>query len=173
MEDRKLELLKKLEKSFEDDPDIEEVSLFTKEELNAPMDVLRMLVTDYGPGLIDVLAEFSFIPFEGEAEVWYFSSVVTIKNNIPKDAVSALAGAAARLNFFLPYGSFGINPSGDTLAFKNVTLIKTADPDKNVLESMELAVDRALFIPEGYSELLIGVAEGRVLLSDFIDSLPE
>ena len=54
MEDRKLELLKKLEKSFADDPDIEEVSVFTKEELNAPMDVLRMLVTDYGPGLIDV-----------------------------------------------------------------------------------------------------------------------
>ena len=172
MGDRKLELLKKLEKSFADDPDIEEVSVFTKEELNAPMDVLRMLVTDYGPGLIDVLAEFSFIPFEGEAEVWYFSSVVTIANNIPQHAVSSVAGAVSRLNFLLPYGSFGINPAGDTLVFKNVTLIKTADPDKNILDNMELAVDRALFIPESHTDLLIGIAEGRVLLSDFIDSLP-
>ena len=94
--ERKRQLLTKLEEFFKDDEDVEEVSLFTAQELEAPMDVLRAFLSDYGPGRIDVLAEFSFLPFEGPEEVLYFSAVLTIMSEMPKDAVPAVAGAIAR-----------------------------------------------------------------------------
>ena len=78
MSDRKKQLLNRLENFFKNDEDVEEASIFTAEELGTPMDMLRVLVAGYGPELIEVLAEYSFIPFEGADEVWYFSSIITI-----------------------------------------------------------------------------------------------
>lgn len=172
MEDKKLGLLKKLESFLTDELNVDEASLFTKEELNAPMDVLRALVTDYGPGLIDVMAEFSFIPFEGPEEVLYLSSILTIKTDVPKDGVSALAGAASRLNFYLPCGAFCVNPSGDMLVFKNTTLLRSDHPDDILFGDMTVAADRLLSVPESYTDLLIKVSEGKLLLNDFINTLP-
>ncbi len=51
MDEKKRELLTQLEKFFKEDEDVEEASLFTKEELGTPMDIVRVLVTGYGPGL--------------------------------------------------------------------------------------------------------------------------
>ena len=98
MKDRKQALLKKLEGFFKEDEDIEEASLFTKEELNAPMDVLRVFVTGYGPGLTDILAEYSFIPMPPQEveEIWYFSTVITIETDIPKEGASALSNVISR-----------------------------------------------------------------------------
>ena len=57
MSDRKKQLLERLETFFVNDEEVEEASIFTAEELGTPMDMLRVLVTGYGPGLMDVLAE--------------------------------------------------------------------------------------------------------------------
>ena len=173
MEDRKTKLLKQLEEFFKEDEDAAEVSFFTKEELNSPMDVLRVLITDYGPGLMSVLAEFFFIPFGGLEEVWYFSSVITILTDIPKDGVSALSGAISRLNFYLPYGSFCINSPGNVLVYKSVATLRTDRDDTQLREDMELSADTALLVPESYTELLAKTTDGRMLLSDFIATLPQ
>ena len=48
-----------------------------------------------------------------------------------------------------------------------------ADHDDEVLyEDMELAADTALLIPEKHLYLLQQVAEGTLLLNDFIEMLP-
>ncbi len=172
-QEKQREYLKRLERFFSEDPDIEQVSLFTMEELDAPMDMLRAIVTDYGAGLTDVLAEFSFIPFPGPQEVWYFSSTLTIKEDISKYGVSALSGAVARLNFYLPYGCFAVNPEGNMLIYKAVTAIRSDHDEEKIYEDIELSADTALLIPESYTDLLVKVAEGTLLLQDFIDSLPK
>ena len=173
MADRKQKLLKRLEDFFKNDEDIEEASIFTAKELGTPMDMLRVLVTGYGPGLMDVLAEFSFLPLEGPDEVWYFTSIITIKDDIPEDGVSPLAGAISRLNFYLPYGEFCINAKGDLLIFKSMTVLRADHDDDKLYEDIELAADRALLSAEGYTDLLIRVSDGRMLLNDFIDALPQ
>lgn len=173
MEERKFKLLKQLEAFFKEDETVEEASLFTKEELETPMDIVRALLTDYGPGLMDVLAEYSFIPFEGPQEVWYFSSIITIKMDVPKDGVSALCGAISRLNFYLPYGAFCINAAGDLLIYKSVTAIRTDHNDKEIYENMELSADTALLVAEEHTDMLVKVANGTMLLDDFIDTLPQ
>ena len=171
MDERKRELLNRLEAFFKDDEDTEEVSLFTKEELNAPMDVLRLLITDYGPGLMDVLVEFSFLPLN-ETEVLFFSTVITIKMNVPKDGVSALSGAIARLNFYLPYGAFALSSDGSMLIYKSVVPLRSDKSDDELYETMELSADNSILVPESYTDLLVQVSEGRMLLNEFIGSLP-
>ncbi len=172
MDERKLELLKRLEAYFNEDEDIEEVSIFTKEELNAPMDVLRVFLTDYGPGLMEVLVENSFLPLQ-ETEVLYFNTVITIKLDIPEEAVSALSCAIAKLNFFLPYGAFSINGDGSMLVYKSTTAVLSKDDDDALYEQIQLSADTAILAAEGYTEQLSQVADGSLLLSDFLETLPE
>ena len=173
MKERKRQLLTRLEEFFKNDEDIDEVSFFTSDETGAPMDVLRLLLTNYGPGRADVLAEFSFLPFEGPEEVLYFSSVVTILTTMPKDAVPAVAGAIARLNFYLPYGSFGINSEGNMLIYKSVATLRADHDDKILYESMELAADTSLLIPEQSTYDLIRIAFGELLLNEYLEKLPK
>ncbi len=173
MENRKQKLLKRLEEFFKNDESAEEVSLFTAKELGTPMDVLRVLVTEYGPSLTDVLAEYSFLPLGGPEEVWYFSSVLTIKTDVPKDGASPLSGAISRLNFYLPYGGFCLSSDGSMLIYKSMTALRTDHDDDKLYEDIELSADTALLIPENYIDLLIRVADGRLLLNDFIESLPK
>ena len=173
MSDRKKQLLERLETFFVNDEEVEEASIFTAEELGTPMDILRVLVTGYGPGLIDALAEYSFVPFEGPQEVWYFSSVITIMTDIPKDGVLPLSGAIARLNFFLPYGSFSISRDGTMLVYKAVTALRADHDDEKLYEDIELAADTALLVAEDQTLLLTQVANGELLLNDYLESLPE
>ena len=174
MEERKRNLLKQLETFFKEDEDIEEASLFTGEELEAPMDVLRVLVTGYGPALIDVLAEYSFIPMPGEVqEVWYFSCVLTIETDIPREGAVALSNAIARLNFYMPYGGFCLSPDGKMLTYKSVMVLRSDEKDETLYKDMELSADTALLIPENFTDSLLRIADGRLPLREFIEMLPQ
>ncbi len=172
MNDRKKALIERLEAFFQNDEAVEEASIFTGEELGTPMDVLRVLVLDYGAGLLDILGEYSFLPLEGPEEILYFSSVLTLLTNIPEAAVPALSGAISKLNFYLPYGSFCLSKDGSMLIFKAVSVLRSDHDDEKLYDDIELAADTALFIPESYLYQLQQVADGTLLLNDFISMLP-
>ncbi len=173
MNERKKAWLERLEAFFQNDESVEEATIFTGEELGTPMDVLRLLVPDYGAGMLDILAEYSFLPVGEPEEIMYFSSVLTLLIEIPAGAVPALSIAISKLNFYLPYGSFCLSKDGTMLIFKNVSLLRSDHDDEKIYESIELAADNALFIPEKYLYLLQQVVEGTLLLNDFLDMLPE
>ncbi len=172
MDDRKRNLLDRLEGYFTADEDIEEASLFTKDELNSPMDVLRILITDYGPGLTDVLAECYFLPLQ-DTEVLYYDTVITILMDVPAEAVPALSGAITKLNFFLPYGGFALNGDGSMLVYKASAALLSKDDDEKLYEAMELSTDTAILTAESYTDLLSQVADGSLSLNDFLETLPQ
>lgn len=172
MDERKRELLKRLEAFFSKDEDIDEVSLFTKEELETPMDVLRVLITGYGPGLMDVLVECSFLPLP-DTEVLYFNTVITVRMDVPQEGVSALSGAIAKLNFFLPYGGFAVNGDGSMLVYKSSTAFLSENPDDKLYELMELSADTSVLVAENYTEMLSQVADGQLTLNDFLETLSQ
>ena len=172
MSDRKKALLERLEAFFGNDEAVEEATIFTGEELGTPMDVLRVLVPDYGAGLLEILGEFSFLPLEGPEEVLYFSSLLTLMINIPEAAVPALSAAISKLNFYLPYGNFCLSKDGTILVYKTVSVLRADHDDEILYEDMELAADTALLIPEKHLYLLQQVAEGTLLLNDFLEMLP-
>jgi hypothetical protein len=172
MNERKKALMEKLEAFFQNDESVEEATIFTGEELGTPMDVLRVLVPDYGAGMLDILAEYSFLPVGEPEEVMYFSSVLTLLINIPAGAVPALSIAISKLNFFLPYGNFCLSKDGTTLIFKNISVLRSDHDDEKLYEDVELAADTALLIPERYLYMLQRVAEGTLQLNEFLDMLP-
>ncbi len=172
MDERKQKLLKQLEAYFQNNEDTEDVSLFTKEELGTSMDVLRALITDYGTDLTDVLAEFSFLPLQN-TEVLYFNTVLTIRVDVPNEGVTALSGAVSKLNFYLPYGSFAISRDGSILIYKSCTAFPSDWDDKELYELIETSADTALSVAESYIGLLSDVADGKMSLSEFLDTLPQ
>ncbi len=172
MDERKQKLLKQLEAYFQNDEDVEDISLFTKEELGTSMDVLRALITGYGADLTDVLAEFSFLPFQ-DTEVLYFNTVLTIRVDVPKEGVTALSGAISRLNFYLPCGSFAISSDGSILIYKTSAAFPSEWDDNKLYELIELSADTALSVAESHVGLLSDVADGKMSLSEFTDTLPQ
>ncbi len=173
MSDRKQILLKKLEVFFAEDETVEEVALFSAEELGTPMDMLRLLVLEYGPGLKDILAEYSFIPYGEEDEVWYFSSILTLETDLPKEGIPSLSQAIAKLNFYLPYGNFAISSDNRMLIYKSVTALRSDCDDETLYKDIELAADTSLLVPEQYTQLLSSVADGSLLVNDFLSMLPQ
>ena len=93
--------------------------------------------------------------------------------DIPKDGVLPLSGAIARLNFYLPYGSFCISGDGTMLIYKSVTALRTDHDDGKLYEDIELAADTALLVAEDQTLLLMQVAYGELLLNDYLESLPK
>ncbi len=172
MDERKLELLKQLEAYFKDDEGTEDISIFTKEELGTSMDVLRALITDYGPDLGDVLAEFSFVPLS-DTQILYFSTVITFRVDVPKEGVTSLSGAVSRLNFYLPYGSFAISSNGSILIYKACTAFPSEWDDQRLSELMKTSADTALSVAESHTELLSDIADGKLPLSEFLNTLPQ
>ena len=172
MADRKKVLLERLAKYYQEDEDIAEASVFTGKELGVPTDVLRLLVRSYGAGLMDILAEYSFLPVEGD-EVWFFASILTIMIDVPKEAVPSLAMAVSKLNFYLPYGSFSLSGDGKLLSYKAVTTLRSARDDDMLYEDMELAADTALLVPENYVFALEQIADGDLLVNDFIKMIAQ
>ena len=77
MEDsKKSKLLEELKKKLEESGNFGEMSVFTAKELDAPMDILRAEIPEFGSDLVSLLGEFFFLPIEDEGRV-YFSTVIT------------------------------------------------------------------------------------------------
>ena len=167
MAERKRVLLERLEKYYKEDEDVTQASVFTGKELGVPMDVLRVLVGSYGAGLMDILGEFSFLPVEGD-EVWFFTSVLTIMLDVPKESVPSLAIAIAKLNFYLPYGAFCLSGDGKMLTYKAATTIRSDRDDDKIYEDMELAAETSLLVPENYVFALEQIADGKLLMNYFV-----
>ena len=100
--DRKRTILERLqaELTAEEVPAI----LRKKEEEDLPMDVLTVLLTEYGSRQDEVSGEFYFLPLANGAEhVCYFSSVISLTETIDPQCLGAVCIAVAMINFYLGY----------------------------------------------------------------------
>lgn len=163
--ERERRLLQMLEKETEDD--FAGMSLFTAEELEVEMDVLRILETGYGSALTDALGEFFFRPYDdSESDVMLFSSVITLTTKLNETYISRLSAGIAQLNFYLPCGGFAINADHTTLAFRLSQVCYADQSDDEILRQMKDCVGLAFGTPEQYVGMLLKMAEGGVSLQD-------
>lgn len=168
MSDIRNRLLTMLNEELQEAEDFEEVSLFTKDELEAPVDVVRGMIVDIGTELIPALTEFFFLPYEDE-DMLYFSTLITITDEIQKDELADLSMAVARLNFDIPCGAFSISPDGESLVYK-YTVPFPGDLDEEGQKTMMLtAVDAAINIVDAYEGYLALVLEGNLTADKMID----
>ena len=168
MENTKRNHLKALEKMLADSGNFGEMSLFTAEELNTPMDILRAEIPGFGTDLVSVLGEFIFLPIE-EENILYFSTVITLMSSIPKEAVSDITDAIARLNYYLPCGCFSIGDNDQNLVFRFMMPISEEESDKEIARDMYLAANTAIGTCDRFEGYLKLVIKGEINTKEMID----
>ena len=170
MESIKNELLESLETKLKEDDGIGEMSLFTADELGAPMDVLRAEVAEFGPDLVSVLGEFFFIPFEDE-ELLYFTTVLTLSSTVPKEAVPDVAAAVARLNYYLPCGCYALGDDDQNLIYRCTALIDGSDDREHQAASVSNTAFASLSIAEKFLGYLLLVLKNEISVDEMVDMM--
>ncbi len=168
MDEKKRELLTRFANELNDAEDVENSSLFTADELGTDVDVVRCLIKETGSDLIDTLGEFFFLPI-GNEEVSYFTTMITIIDEMEPDEAAAFAEAVARINFFVPVGSFAIDEEESGLVFKYAVPIMDDASDDEKLKYMLTAFNASLGIVDKYEGYLMLVATGELEPEKMID----
>ena len=169
MESKQKKLLEALEATLKDEEGIGELSIFTADELGAPMDILRVEVAGFGVDLVSVLGEFMFLPFE-EEDVLFFTSVITITGTLEKEAVPDVVDLISRMNFYVPFGCFALGDDDKTLIYKHtVPVMAKKDEDKKAL--IARAADGAIGTAETFEGYLKLVINNEMSARDVLDML--
>ena len=161
-------LLNRLAEELREVEGIEEADVFTMEELSSPVDIIRCMITEMGTGLVNVLGEFFFLPFD-EEEVLYFSSVITIDDEIPEDERADLEIAVARINYVLPCGCFAVGGEEQALVYKYTVPIPDKLDDELKCEMLLTAVDSAIATVDAYLGYLLLVQDGNITPAEMIE----
>ncbi len=178
MENRKEELLRTLYARLEGYEDFSRTAYFKADELNAPMDVIRAMIPEFGSELTDVLGEFFFLPIgeedakaaalDGTDELWFFTTVITVSDSLPPDSAEEIAATVARLNYMLPCGCYAMGNTDSTLVYRmSVPILANDEPDKQERELVS-AVNLALMTAERFVGYLVLIAEGKMSCGEFL-----
>lgn len=168
--DMKKELLEALQMKLKADRSVEDISLFTAEELGAPMDMLRAKIGEFGPDLINVLGEFFFMPFEDEG-ILYFTTVITLSASLPKEAVPDMAAAAARLDYYLPFGCYALGDNDRNLIYRYTALLNENEEKEKLNASISTAAFGALSVAEKFIGYLLLVLKNEISVEEMVGML--
>ena len=169
MEDsKKSKLLEELKKKLEESGNFGEMSVFTAKELDAPMDILRAEIPEFGSDLVSLLGEFFFLPIEDEGRV-YFSTVITLMTNVPKETVPDIADAAARLNFYLPCGCFALGDDDKNLIYR--FMMPISENEKKPQDTMYMAADTAIGVADRFERYLKPVIKNELTTKEMVDMI--
>lgn len=167
MADMEKDLLKGLEAELKETEGIGETSIFTSKELDAPMDILRAEVTEFGSDLVSVLGEFFFLPIE-EDDIRYFSIAITISGSVEKAALADAGAAIARLNYFLPFGCFCLGGEENSLVFRHTVLLDTTVKKDIQAKEIALASNAAISVAERFSEYLLLIIRNEMSIKEML-----
>ncbi|MCR4589778.1 MAG: YbjN domain-containing protein [Lachnospiraceae bacterium] len=170
MKDVKKELLEVLESQLKEDDDFGEMSIFTAKELNAPMDILRAEIAEFGPDLVSVLGEFFFMPIKDE-ENMLFTIVISLSNTVPPEAAPDVAAASARINYLLPCGSFAIGDEDRNLVYKYTAILSAKDNKDEQIKEISRAVNAALAVSESFFGYMLPVLKNDISVEEMVDML--
>lgn len=135
-----------------------------------PVDILTTLHTEFGQDSDEAMGEFYFAPnANGESQVQYFTSVITLSEEVNKEHLPELYEAISKLNFYLPVGSFAIDEEDSSLAYKHVVPIRVDCSQEELLQQVDILIAHALSISEEYIAILLHVSEGKATVQDIID----
>lgn len=167
MADREKDLLNALEAELKETEGIGETTIFTSKELDAPMDILRAEIKEFGSDLVSVLGEFFFIPIEDD-DIKYFSIAITVSGSVEKAALADTGAAIARLNYFLPFGCFCLGGEEHSLVFRHTVLLDTAAKKDIQAKEIALASNAAISVAEKFSEYLLLVIKNEMTIIEML-----
>ena len=171
MKKKKLALLERLMQDFLEFEDHEDFSIFTSEELGTEMDVLRGMHTEFSSEMVEVLGEYFFLPLETE-DIWYFTSVFTIIEQIPDLLLEEMGATISRLNYYLPMGAFvlGGDQTG-TLIYRYTVPVLSSHDEEVQFDMIRSAADAAFYCAEEFAGYLLLLSQGKAGYRDIIGAI--
>ena len=172
MKERKIQLLKSVQEKLKE---WEITSLYRKsEEDNLPMDILTVLINDFGNGFDEVMGEFFFMPeVEGRIEdALCFHCVLTLSDTLMSETLSNLYEAIGTLNYVTETGQFAISRAGEMLVYRNSLALPLEMTDETDLELIMANVAFSLNVAEKFADIIARVNDGRMSIEEFRGLFP-
>lgn len=172
MKKRKEQLLKALQKRMKE-WEIESVYRDGESE-GIPMDILTILVNEFGNGLTDVMGEFFFMPeVEGIAEdALRFNCIFTLSEQLDTERLPELYEAIGLLNFYTEAGTFAVDKAGNMLVYRNSIVLSPELDDATALEQITINFAFSMNVSERFADVLVRVNDGRLSMEEFRGLLP-
>ena len=139
-----------------------------------PMPMLTTLHRNLGMAGNEVMGQFYFLPLLDEEQPFhFFTSVLTLDEEVPAEKYEDLAMAATMLNFYLPAGSFVVEKDGGVLAYKSTNFIpvNTSLEDALVLADANMGI--AFNLTDAYVDAFMQLLHNEITLEQFELELPE
>ena len=135
-------------------------------------EVLNVVLDGIGFEGEEAIGEFCFIPMASdEAEVQYFTSVISIADEIEDDTLSALFEAMSYINFSVTCGSFSIDMNHSFLVYKLTVPMPVDISDETLYDQVNLYMGTATAMADQYMDLLLRMIEKELTLDDIITAL--
>ena len=139
-----------------------------------PMPMLTTLHRNLGMAGNEVMGQFYFLPLLDEEQPFhFFTSMMTLDEEVPADKYEDLAMAATMLNFYLPGGSFIVEKDGGIIAFKNTSYIPVNVTLEDALVLADANMGVAFNLTDSYVDAFMQLLRSEITLEQFELELPE
>ena len=147
-------------------------AVFREPENENDLPLVSVLFNEMGEGDEEAYGEFFFRPFESDDdEVQFFSGIITLSDNVPKEHLPELYEAMSYINFQLPCGCFALDKTRSFLCFQeNVPLPMELSGDA-LYEQMNIVSGNAAAVSDAYMSTLLQVAEGEMTIEEVVELL--
>ena len=145
--------------------------LAAPEEQDAP-EGLNVVLDGIGFGGEEAIGEFCFLPVSSEeAEVQYFTAVITIADELDTERIGELFEAMSYINFKVPAGSYSIDKDRSFLVYKLTTPLSIGLSEDALYEQVNISMGTATAMADLYMDLLLRILENEITLQDVITAL--
>ena len=145
--------------------------IITTDEEDSP-EVLNVVLDGIGFGGEEAIGEFCFLPLiSDETEVQYFSSVISIADELDEDSLQILYEAMSYINFRMMGGSFCIDQNHSFLVYKLTVPVSVLLTDEALYEQVNMYMGTATAMADQYMDLLLRMLDKELTLNDVIISL--
>lgn len=97
--------------------------------------------------------------------------MITLSASVPKEAVSDVAAAVARLNYYLPCGCYALGDEDKNLVYRYTALINSKDDKKKQAEAVITSANAAIAVAERYMGQLLLVIKDEITVDEMVDML--
>ena len=135
-------------------------------------EVLNVVLDGIGFGGEEAIGEFCFLPIiSDEAKVQYFSSVISIADELDENCLEILYEAMSYINFQMACGSFCIDRNHSFLVYKLTVPVQVSVTDEALYEQVSMYMGTATAMADQYMDLLLRILDKEITLNDVIIAL--
>lgn len=151
---------------------IEDVAYQKQGQEQAPVDMVHILIRNYGLLSLPAAGVFYFLPSAND-EMMYFSGEIEYAEDMQLAQLPEVCQAVAAINYCLPYGNYCVDVTSGTLKYRLSVPIIADITYEELMGQLNLLVAHTLEMGEKYSYLLTELGYGNIGLEDVLSALPQ